>query len=211
MVSTPRKFLRAALLLGALAPPRPAAAQTPAARDSVVYLLAPASRLDVTTGKAGVLGFAGHEHTIRARSFTGRVVRYPLAPELSHVEIAVASDGLEVLTPPDTEEIRKVTAAMREEVLEVARYPEIRFASRTVAANASGYHVVADLSMHGRTVEVPLDVRVRTVGDTLLAAASFAVRQTAFGMRPYRGGPGGTVRVADRVQFTIDAIAVRQR
>ena len=78
-----------------------------ATRDSVVYRLSPASRLEVTTGKAGLLGFVGHEHTIRA-------------------------------------------------------------------------------------------------------AATFSVNQTDFGITPFRGGPGGTVRVADRVTFQIAAIAVRE-
>jgi len=36
------------------------------------------------------------------------------------------------------------------------------------------------------------------------------VKQTDFGIRPYRGGPGGTVRVADKVTFDISAVAVRQ-
>lgn len=204
------KILPGFVALGALAP-RPLAAAPLQARDSVVYRLAPSSRLDVATGKAGILGFAGHPHTIRARGFTGRIVRYPGDPALSHVEITIVTDSLEVLTPPDTEEIRKVTAAMREDVLDVRRYPEIRFASRSVAATAGGYHIVVALTLHGETRDVPVDVRVRTAGDTLLAAAGFAVRQTAFGIRPYRGGPGGTVQVADRVQFTIDAVAVRER
>src|SRR4051812_25483447 len=37
-----------------------------AAMDSVTYQLAPASRLDVKTGKGGLIGFAGHSHVIHA-------------------------------------------------------------------------------------------------------------------------------------------------
>ncbi len=107
-----RKFHLGILALCVCAPAQLAAAPRQA-RDSVVYRLLPASRLEVTTGKAGLLGFAGHPHTIRARGFTGRIVRYPEAPAHSHVEITVPTDSLEVLTPPDTEEIRKVTEAMR--------------------------------------------------------------------------------------------------
>ena len=80
--------------------------------DSVVYVLAPSSRLVVRTGKAGLLGFAGHEHRIQAREFSGRIVYFPHQPEASHLTMSVATNGLEVLTPPDTEEIRKVTAAI---------------------------------------------------------------------------------------------------
>ena len=47
--------------------------------------------------------------------------------------------------------------------------------------------------------------------DTLFANGRFSVRQTDFGVRPYRGGPAGTVRVADRVDFELQVVAVRDR
>src|SRR5437899_12991816 len=85
--------------------------------DSVVYRRAPTRRFEVKTGKAGLLGFAGHEHIIRAQGFSGRVVYFPDAPLNSRVEIRIATDSLEVMTPPDTAEIRKVTEAMRTQTL----------------------------------------------------------------------------------------------
>jgi len=56
---------------------------------------------------------------------------------------------------------------------------------------------------------MPIDVDVRIGLDTLEAASTFAVKQTDFGIKPYRGGPGGTVKVADRVTFDIRVVAVR--
>src|SRR5213080_5438324 len=91
---------RIALLATLAVFPAPAVGQA-ASSDSVVYCLSPASRLDVKTGKAGLFGFAGHEHLIRARGFTGRVVYYPGALTASRVELTVESDSLDVLTPPD--------------------------------------------------------------------------------------------------------------
>lgn len=187
---------------------RPLAAQS-ASRDSVVYELLPASRLEVRTGKSGLFGFAGHEHLVRAQRFSGRVVFYRDQPAASHITVSVPTDGLEVLTPPDTEEIRKVTAAMRGEVLDVARYPEITLTGRTLDRTGDTLRLQAALTIKGQTRELPLAVRVDIGADTLHASASFAVKQTDFGIRPYRGGPGGTVRVADRVTFTIDVIALR--
>ena len=184
-----------------------------AGRDSVVYDLAPApnTRFEVLTGKAGLLGFAGHTHVIRARSFSGRIVWYPDQPPASHVTISVATDSLEVMTPPDTAEIRKVTAAMREDVLDVAHYPEITLTARGVERAGDTLRVQAVLTIKGQTREVPLTVRAILAPDTLRASTTFAIKQTDFGIRPYRGGPGGTVRVADRVTFTIEAVAVRRR
>jgi len=186
-----------------------AAFQLPHA-DSVVYVLSPASQLDVQTGKSGLLGFAGHEHLIRARAFTGRVVYHRAVPERSRVEIVILTDSLEVLTPPDTEEIRKVTADMRSKVLDVANYPEIRLASRSVTWSEGKVHLVAALTIREQTREVPLDAQVKIDGDTLRATTTFTVKQTDFGIRPYRGGPAGTVRVADKVTFDIRLVAVPQ-
>jgi polyisoprenoid-binding protein YceI len=177
--------------------------------DSVVYRLSPSSRFEVKTGKAGLFGFAGHDHLIRARAFSGAVVYYPGHPLSSRVTITIETQGLEVLTPPDTAEIRKVTAAMRSEVLHTDRYPVMTLNSKTLTPVVGGYHMVAELTMAGQTREVPVEVQVEVGADTLRAKASFAVSQTDFGITPYRGGPAGTVRVADRVTFDVAAVAVR--
>ena len=180
------------------------------ARDSVVYELAPSSQLVVRTGKAGLFGFAGHEHLIQAREFSGRIVYYRQQPESSRVTVSIATAGLEVLTPPDTAEIRKVTAAMRTEVLDVAQYSEITLTSQAVEQTGDTLRLQAALTMKSRTRTVPLTVRVLIGPDTLRATTTFTVRQSDYGIRPYRGGPGGTVRVADAVTFDIDAIALRR-
>jgi len=190
--------------------PTPTAAQT-AARDSVSYDLVPPSRLEVRTGKAGLLGFAGHDHVIRARSFSGRIVFYPDQLTASHVTVSVPTDSLEVITPPDTAEIRKVTAAMREDVLDAAHFPEITLTGRAVERAGDTVRVDAILTMKGQSQNVPLIVGAGLGADTVRATTTFTVKQTDFGIRPYRGGPGGTVRVADRVTFIIEAIAVRRQ
>jgi len=121
-----------------------------ASRDSAVYDFAPAplTRFEVLTGKAGLLGFAGHEHLIQATSFSGRIVWYPDQPAASHVSVSVATDRLEVVTPPDTAEIRKVGAAMREDVLDVAHYPEITLVAPVVARGGDTLHLDIDPKSH---------------------------------------------------------------
>lgn len=177
--------------------------------DSVTYQLASSSRLQVTTGKAGFFGFAGHSHVIQARAFHGEVVYYPRDPSSSRVNITVLTDSLEVLTPPDTAEIRKVTASMRTEVLRTADYHEITLSSRRVTPTAAGFHVVAAMTLVGQTREVPIDIAVEIGVDTLVAASTFSLKQTDFGIKPFSGGPGGIVKVADKVTFSIRAVAVR--
>src|SRR5262245_21839676 len=159
-------------------PLAPAVDERLATRDSVVYRLARSSRLQVKTGKAGLFGFAGHAHVIEARGFTGQVVYYPGRPPSSHLDITVSTDSLEVLTPPDSAEIRKVTESMRTLVLRTAEYPEIKLVSRQVAPSAGGFHIVSAMTLVGQTREVPIDVTARIGLDTLEAASTFSIKQT---------------------------------
>jgi polyisoprenoid-binding protein YceI len=178
--------------------------------DSVVFLLAATSHFEVTTGKAGLLGFAGHDHRIRARAVAGHIVYRPGAPTTSRVEIVVPADSLEVLTPADTAEIRQVTAALQADVLHVARYPEIRFVSTAMTPTPDGLRVQGALTLAGETRDVSVAVALTVSGDTLRATGTFPVRQTDFGITPYRGGPAGTVRVADRVTIEFEALGIAQ-
>lgn len=178
-------------------------------QGAATYLLSPHSRFEVATGKSGFFSFVGHNHLIRARAVTGHVVLDPADPARSSVQILVLTDSLVVLTPPDTAEIRKVTAAMREDVLDVARYPEIRFESRAVTPIPGGFRVRGDLTLVGAAREVTVDVHVDAGADTLRATGTFSVEQSHFGIQPYHGGPGGLVRVADRVTFHFEALALR--
>jgi len=182
------------------------AAQAPP--DSVVYRVDPSSRLVVKTGKAGLFGFAGHTHVIRARRVLGTLIYHPGAPA-SSLRIVVPTDSLEVLTPPDTAEIRKVTEAMRAEVLHVSKYPEMTFAADSVAARDGKVELRLAVTMHGTTRTVPVTADVTVEGDTVRAKGQFQAKQTEFGIRPYRGGPGGAVKVADIVTFCFDLIGVR--
>jgi polyisoprenoid-binding protein YceI len=175
----------------------------------VVFRLRPASRFEVRTGKAGLFGFAGHSHLVRARSFNGWVVYRGDDPSASRLEVTIPAESLEVLTPSDTAEIRKVAETMRTQVLRVGQYPEIRFTATVAAPTAKGFRLQGELTMVGRTRPVPVDVAVRLAGDTLEANGEFTVKQSDFGIKPVRAGPGGTVKVADRVKFVFDAVGVR--
>jgi polyisoprenoid-binding protein YceI len=186
----------------------PAPAQAPAP-DTVVYRLVPSSRFEVTTGKAGALGFVGHTHVVRARTFTGWVQYRPREPSASRFEITIATANLEVLTPSDPNEIRQVTEAMRTEVLHVDAYPEIRFTVTRVDFTPTAATLDGQLTLVGQTRPVRVTATIQIRPDTLRARGSFTVKQTDFGIKPYSGGPGGTVKVADRVTFNFDVVAVR--
>jgi polyisoprenoid-binding protein YceI len=176
----------------------------------VVYRLLPSSRFEVRTGTTGLLGFVGHSHVIRARAFTGSVRYRPGDPSASRLEMTIPAESLEVLTPHDPAEIRQVTEAMRTQVLHVDKYPEIRLTVARAVPTPTGVRLDGELTLVGRTRPVHVGAAVEVGPDTLRARGTFAVNQTDFGIDPYRGGPGGTVKVADRVTFSFDAVGVRE-
>jgi polyisoprenoid-binding protein YceI len=186
-------------------PPRTGSAQAPP--DSIVYRVHPGSRLVVKTGKAGLFGFAGHTHVIRARAVSGRLVYHPGKPT-SSLRLEVPTDSLEVLTPPDTAEIRRVTKAMRTEVLHVDEHPEMTFTAESLTAKSGKMEMPLTVTMEGVTRTLPVTADVTIGPDSIRAQGAFDVKQTDFGIKPYSGG-GGTVKVADRVTFCFDLVAVR--
>jgi polyisoprenoid-binding protein YceI len=178
-------------------------------QDSVVYRLLPDSRFEVMTTKAGLFGFAGHTHRVRARAFSGSVVYFPGDPATSHFEMTIPTDSLEVLTPSDTAEIRQVTETMRTQVLRVSEYPEIRFTATGDPTVKNGTRLLGEMTLLGRTQPVPVDAVIRIDTDSIRASGTFSVKQTDFGIKPYSGGPAGTVKVGNQLTFDFDAIAVR--
>jgi polyisoprenoid-binding protein YceI len=173
-----------------------------------VYRIDPASRLVVKTGKAGLFGFAGHTHVIRARAVSGQLVYHPGMPT-SYLRLKVPTESLEVLTPPDTAEIRQVTEAMREDVLHVDKYREITFAADSLKATSGKMELQLAITLKGVTRKVPVTADVKMGSDSIRAMGTFTAKQTDFGIKPYSGGPAGTVKVADRLTFCFDLVAVR--
>jgi polyisoprenoid-binding protein YceI len=85
----------------------------------------------------------------------------------------------------------------------------ISFVSTGVTPTVDGFQVQGRLTLAGQTREVSCNIRAEVGTDTLRATGGFSVKQTDYGIKPYRGGPAGTVRVADRVSFSFEAIAIR--
>jgi polyisoprenoid-binding protein YceI len=189
-------------------PAQARAVQASSDPDSAVYQVEPSSRLVVKTGKAGLFGFAGHTHIIHARAVTGELVYRPGRPA-SSLHLRVPTESLEVLTPPDTAEIRKVTESMRGEVLHVDRYPEMRFAADSLDARGGRMTFPLAVTMAGTTRTVPVTAEVTIGGDSIRALGTFTAKQTDFGIEPFSGGPGGAVKVADKVTFCFDLVGRR--
>ncbi len=182
-----------AVLLGSLAliAFAPAGIAQPRAID------AEASVITVRVFKSGLLSAFGHNHEITARIAAGTVDAAG-----RQVEFHTRASSLRVQDPGVSEQDRtKIQQTMEGPVvLDIARFPEISFRSTSAEAlGGSSWKVQGDLTLHGQTRPITLDVRRE--GGHYLGTAQ--IRQTDFGMKPVKVA-GGTVRVKDEVRIEFD-------
>ena len=118
----------------------------------------------------------------------------------------------------DTRVEKRDTHLKSPDFLDVARYPTIVFVSTKVEAGAPGhFKVIGDLTLHGVTREVSLDVEGPTPeikdprGDTRAGAqATTTINRKDFGLTWNQVLETGGVAVGDEVTITIDVEATKQ-
>ena len=171
------------------------------------------SRVTIAVGKAGAFSFiAGHTHEVSGPIESGTVDLDPDDPSRSRIRIVIAASALKVTgaaEPPDDRP--KVQQAMEsDKVLDIARYPRITFESTGVTAKRRDgatleVAVAGRLTIRDTTQPVTAPVHVELGGRELTANGRFAIKQTAFGIKPI--SVGGVVAVKDAldVAFSINA------
>jgi polyisoprenoid-binding protein YceI len=174
-----------------------------------VYRLDPAqSRLTVEVGKAGVFGFAGHEHQVVAGVFRGTATFDPERLGQSSVDLTFEAGALRVTgkgEPPG--DVPQVQATMVSPTcLDVGRFPAIRFVSRSVAAagaagpNGGDLALRGELTLHGVTRPLTLRVHLDVAGPALEATGATTLKQTDFGITPI--SKAGVVKVKDELTLS---------
>lgn len=168
------------------------------------------SRIYVFVGKTGL----GHDHAIAGRLVSGRVILdapqnagqlvFDLQSFLADTPEARKALGLAVETDASTR--RQTTENMLgPDVLDVARHPTATFdiesairPQRQVNGTKPTVDLVGTFTLHGVTRKVVIPAEVGAAGRGLRLIGSFRIRQTDFGMKPYKKF-GGVVGVADEL------------
>ncbi len=194
MASSSKRAHASVVLAAALLISIPVAAQSPKRPINIQH-----STLKVFVFKSGLFSAFGHNHQIAAPIEEGSVTLDPPG-----VEFRVATCKLRVLDPDvDADERAKVQATMEgPEVLDCARFPEIRFQSTAVEkAGADQWTVRGTLSLHGQSR--PVTVAVKKQGARYVGSAT--LKQRDFGMSPVSVA-GGTVKVKDEIKIEFEIL-----
>ena len=100
--------------------------------------------------------------------------------------------------------------------LDVARFPEIAFASRSVKPTADGLAITGDLSLHGVTREVVLQAEFSGTGKDPWGnqragfSAKAGLDRRDFGLVWNAALEAGGVLVGEKVEITIELEAIQQ-
>jgi polyisoprenoid-binding protein YceI len=160
----------------------------------------------VFTYKEGLLSAVAHDLEISVNRFT-----LELADDLSRVEATFDPRSLRVEHSLHDGERRAVAERDRrtiegnitDDVLEVRRYPDLRFVSSSIARNRDRATITGSLTLHGRTR--PLTVEAALEGGRWRARVR--LHQPDFGIKPY-SAMLGTLRIQPdiTVELTLEPI-----
>ena len=170
------------------------------------------STVNVHVGKSGAFSFAGHKHEVQA-PVTGTVIADAANLTGSNVELVFATARMRVLSEGEPKgDAPKVEEVMHgPKALDVLRFPEVRFKSKSVggSASASGSYelsLIGELSLHGVTKEITVRVKVTIEGRALTAIGETTLRHDQFGMERVSAG-GGAVKVANDIGVAFKIVA----
>lgn len=197
-----------ALLLVAAAP---AQRDKPKAPAKIYGFDAAQSRIDVILTQEGFLSKKYPTHRVVAKTFTGRI---ELPRDESRMTVNFEADAKSMTNADETMgdfERRGFHDALRNTVLEVEKYPTIRFVSASVAdlrksGNTRTFSILGDLILHGVTKRVSFPVNATIGNEELRATGEAKLKQSDFAMKPFEKGLG-LIKIGDelKVSFTIVA------
>ena len=168
-----------------------------------------ASRVRVHLGRAG-LRFLGHDHELTVPLASGKLEIDETDPGLSR--LALVFDAAQIAVVPGTEpagDVDGVERRMRgDSVLDVKRFPTIRFQSATVAVEPAGgagaYRVRVRGTLEIKDQRVPLELPVSVQRDArgLTATGEAWLELRALGIEP--PSVAGVVKVANRFRLAFE-------
>lgn len=160
----------------------------------------------------GLLSAFGHDPIIGIKEFEGEVTFVPTTFEDASLELRIKAASLSVIDNVKASDHDELERTMREQVLEVSKFPDIVFRSTNVTLSriAGGRfraRVIGDLTLHGVTQNnIWISGEVVVTDDELNAKGEFPIRQTDYKIKPVSVA-GGILKVRNEVKCTFDIVA----
>jgi polyisoprenoid-binding protein YceI len=180
----------------------------------VRYRLIPEqSKFTVQAFAEGLFSAFGHDPLLAIKDFTGEAQFVPGSFESASLKITIKADSI-VLSNSEKDRL-EIEQTMREQVLEIAKYPEIAFVSSNISVTrlSEGRYrarIIGDLTFHGVTQKnLWITAQVTVSGESLKAQGDFTLKQTDFGIKPFSAA-GGTIKLKNELKFSFDIAARKE-
>jgi polyisoprenoid-binding protein YceI len=179
---------------------------------AVQYILdSKASQFTAQVFSGGLFSAFGHSPTISIREFSGVLQVNADEPERSSLKLMVNPSALAVKDDISDKDRREIERVMKDEILEIERFPEIVYECSSVSASKAGegqYTVTlnGELTMHGVTREQMVPARIVFTGDSLRAFGTFSLRQTDYELK-LASVAGGALKVKDELKGSFNILA----
>lgn len=170
-----------------------------------------ASKFTVQAFATGILSAMGHNPTIGISKFSGEVDFSAEAPQGQGLRLSIEAASLHVMDDMSDKDRREIEKMMNEQVLEIAKYPEILYESSAASITrmeGSLYSaaLAGTLSFHGVTRSQPLTARVAVFGEMLRVSGEFTLRQSDYQIKPVVVA-GGALKLKDELKFSFEMVA----
>lgn len=173
-----------------------------------------ASQFSVQAFASGLIAAVAHSPKIAIRDWSGEARFIPSTLQDAGLQVRLKASSLEVLDELREQDRRELHRVMNNDVLETARFPEVRFDSSSVVAeklrpDLYRVNMVGLLSLHGVTNTHSFFAQVAMGVDTLRAYGEFTLLQTDYGIR-VASIAGGTLKLQDELKFSFYVVARRK-
>jgi polyisoprenoid-binding protein YceI len=172
------------------------------------------SRFTVQAFATGLLSVFGHSPTFVVRDYRGLARLVPGTFEDAWFEMTVRADSLEVTGDVTSRDRGEIEERMRQEVLQTAAYPEIRYQAGDASAErvSVGRHrlrLAGELTLRGVTRPQVVEGTLLVFEDGVRVAGEFELRQSDYGIRPV-SALGGAITLKDRLKVSFDIGALKE-
>jgi len=173
-----------------------------------------ASRFTVRAFASGMLAAMGHNPTVGIREFSGEMSFDPEKIEAGSFRFVVKADSLSVQDDVSDKDRREMERLMNQEVLETAKFPEIRYEASDITVTRVSEMLYSaalngELTLHGVTRRQPIDARITLLGSMLRASGDFTLDQTDYNIKLVSVA-GGVLKVKDELKFSFEIVARKQ-
>jgi polyisoprenoid-binding protein YceI len=170
------------------------------------------SKLTVQAFAGGLLSLFAHSPTFAVRDFTGVVDFEGDAVAGLRLELTVRSGSLELVDNVKPADRADIEGRMRGEVLETAKYPEIRYEAAAVTSERvePGHYRVrlaGPLALHGVTREHRADAELLLFDDGVRLRGASALRLSEYRIKPVTA-LAGAIKLKDELKVSFDLAAL---